>query len=249
MERYPPTQEEVRVAFEKALNAMRGTHYKVVARPDKAERERAEVDYVMRDDAATPPEIAVEVSSTWRSEGAGKEDADWWRWVQILREKVRGRLPGRFRLSTPMRIPPGLTVEPFATTLMEVLHRERERLVQLHREGKGDRFNVCGISAFVSYAGEGNDIDFGRMLTEEDGRELPEQVKRLLAKRSPKLKGHKEAARETWLVVYNTFWPAMSPAEVRDIVLSALGPEHAHIDHFGVIAGDPPDDAWLDIIR
>ncbi len=249
MKTYPPSQEEVVAAFLKAFNGKRGTRYEVVARPDEVERTLPDIDYILRDDAH-PPEVAVEVSSTWRSEDAGKEDADWWIWVQGLREDVRGRLPGRFRVSTPMRIPPRLAVEPFADALVEVAHRERERLAQLHLEGKGAYFSVCDVRVFLSYAGgDGSDIGFGRILSDEDGQELPEHVKRLVAKKSPKLRPHKEAGRETWLVVYNTFWTAMSPVKVRDIVLAALGPEHCHVDHFGIIAGDPPDDAWLDIIR
>jgi len=46
-------------------------------------------------------------------------------------------------------------------------------------------------------------------------------------------------------VVYNTFWTAMSPHEVREIVLQALSKAHDHIDHVGIASGDPPDDAWV----
>ncbi len=77
----------------------------------------------------------------------------------------------------------------------------------------------------------------------------PSTVKRLVAKKNEKLKRHKQAGRETWLVAYNTFWTAMSPFDVQDAVLAALGPEHDHIDHVGVVSGDPPDDAWLATIR
>jgi hypothetical protein len=41
----------------------------------------------------------------------------------------------------------------------------------------------------------------------------------------------------------------MSPFDVQETVLAALGPEQAHIDYFGVVSGDPPDDAWLNTIR
>jgi hypothetical protein len=70
-----------------------------------------------------------------------------------------------------------------------------------------------------------------------------------VAEKSDKLKAHKEGGRETWLAVYNTFWTAMPLHDVRDFVLEALAPEYAHIDHFGVVSGDPPDDAWLITIR
>lgn len=101
---------------------------------------------------------------------------------------------------------------------------------------------------FVGYAKEASDISFGRMLSEEEvvGPEWREHVKRVVEKKSEKLKRHKENGRETWLVAYNTFWTAMSIVDVRDAVLAALRPEHSHIDHVAMVAGDPPDDAWVD---
>ena len=47
-------------------------------------------------------EVAVEVPRTWRSEEAGKEDADWWKWVQRVRDLVRGPVARTFRIATPM---------------------------------------------------------------------------------------------------------------------------------------------------
>ena len=41
----------------------------------------------------------------------------------------------------------------------------------------------------------------------------------------------------------------MNPVEVGRVVLAALRPEYDHIDHVGVVGGNPPDDAWLDIVR
>ena len=82
-----------------------------------------------------------------------------------------------------------------------------------------------------------------------DGQEWVEHVRRLVAKKSDKLRRHKEGGRETWLVFYNTFWTVMNPSDVRDGVLAALGPQHDHIDHVGVVSGNPPDDAWLDTVR
>jgi len=249
MERYPPSQGEVVAAFLKDLNRERGTCYEIVGRPDEVERTLPEVDYILRDEAH-PPEVAVEASTTWRSEEAGREDAAWSKWTEAVRSHVRGQVKGQFRLSTPMRIPRGFPPEPFAESLVKLLHRETASLARLHREGRWAPFTVCGMRVIVGYAkDEGSDISFARMFSEEDRRELPGHVKRLVAKKSGKLRRHKEAGRETWLVVYNTFWPAMSPVEVRKVVLGALGSEHDHIDHIGIVGGNPPDDAWLDIVR
>jgi hypothetical protein len=148
-----------------------------------------------------------------------------------------------------MSIPSGLRPDDFAAELLDVLARERRSLELSHREGKGKHFTVRGIEVFLSHAREGSDLSFGRMLGGDDGREFPDHVKRVVEKKSDKLKRHKGEGRETWLVVYNTFWIAMALHDVRDFVLAALTPEYAHIDHFGVVSGDPPDDAWLATIR
>ena len=143
-------------AFIKAVNAERGANYVVVARPDEVERTRQEVDYILRDNAK-PPEIAAEVSSTWRSDVAGKEDADWGVWVGAVRDRVRGQLRAGFRLSTPMRIPAGLSPNEFSEALIDVLGREQQSLEQLHRSGKGAGFTVSGRQVRLSYARPGSE--------------------------------------------------------------------------------------------
>jgi hypothetical protein len=150
----------------------------------------------------------------------------------------------------PMAIPSGLLPEPFAGGLINVLRAKHERLVALHRDNnKGELLTVQGIEVFVSYAGEGTDLAASRTLSTDDGRELPEHFARLLGKKSGKIKEEKQAARETWFVVYNTFWTAMSPQDVREVVLRALTKAHEHIDHIGIVSGDPPDDAWVAWVR
>jgi type IV secretory pathway VirB2 component (pilin) len=63
-------------------------------------------------------EVAVEVSRTWRSEEAGKEDADWWKWVQRVRDLVRGPVARTFRIATPMIISAAFPHEPLADELI-----------------------------------------------------------------------------------------------------------------------------------
>jgi hypothetical protein len=154
MKKYPPSQEDVLGALIKVLNEQRAANYLVVGRPDQAERNRAEVDYVLRDDTQLP-EIAVEVSTTWRSEEAGKEDADWTAWTEVVRNHARGRIPAEFLLSTPMRIPLKLSADKFAEGLVEVLEREHASLARLHQSGQGAYLTACDTSVFLTYAREG----------------------------------------------------------------------------------------------
>ncbi len=63
------------------------------------------------------------------------------------------------------------------------------------------------------------------------------------------MRRYKDDGLETWMVAYNTAWTIMSPVEVQRIVSSLLGPDHRHVDHVGVCAGDPPGDATIFVIR
>lgn len=246
---YPPGEDEIIAAFLKDLNQKRGAHYAIIAKPDAIERNRPAVDYIIADRERSP-EVAIEVSRTWRSEEAGKEDADWWKWVQRVRDLVRGQVPGAFRIATPMTIPTGFPPEPFAADLIVQLCKEQARLAALHLDNNRGAFLVIqGIEVFVTYAGDGSDLSPSRRLSNDEGRSFPRHFERLLERKSGKLKEQKETGWETWLVVYNTFWTAMSPHEVREIVLQALGKVHDHIDHVGIVSGDPPDDAWVAWIR
>jgi hypothetical protein len=149
-----------------------------------------------------------------------------------------------------MTIPAGFPPEPFAADLIVQLSEERARLAALHLDNnKGAFLNIQGIEVFVTYAGEGSDLAPSRRLSKDEGRNFPKHFERLLERKTGKLKEQKQAGRETWLVVYNTFWTAMSPHEVREIVLQALAKAHGHIDHVGIVSGDPLDDAWVAWIR
>jgi len=246
---YPPPQEDVIRALIKEANKLRDTKYVVVARPDVDERNRTEVDYILRDDSGRP-EIAVEVSTAWRSEQAGKEDDDWAKWIEAVRTQVSGRLRANFRVSTPLRIPVELDATTFAEQLIAVLDGEHDHLAALYNEGKSTYLTVCGARVFVTYVGDGSAVSFGRILPEGEAKQAwREHVERMVAKKTERLRRHKSAGRETWLVMYNTFWTAMSITGVRDAVRVALRPEHRHIDHVAIVAGNPPDDAWVDIIR
>ena len=150
---YPPGENEIIAAFVKDLNHKRGAHYAIIAKPDAVERNRPAVDYIIADRERSP-EVAIEVSRTWRSEAAGKEDADWWKWVQRVRDLVRDQVAGAFRIATPMTIPARFPPEPFAADLIVQLSKERARLAALHLDNnKGAFLNIQGIEVFVTYGG------------------------------------------------------------------------------------------------
>jgi len=249
MNSYPPSQSDVLQTFIEWLNATRAVNYAVAQMPDRTERNRQEIDYLLRE-AITGHEVAVEVSSTWRSTDAGREDAEWFRWTERVRTIVRGKITGQFRVSTPLRIPRELPPNKFAEILAESL-KQNEAIIQARgKEGKYLKMHVQGIDLHVAHASEsGSEITFGRQLPEAETHAFPDTVRKILAAKAPKLKQHKDAGRETWLIIYNTFWPAVSPYEVEQVFLKWLGPDYEHIDHIGVVSGDPPADSWMIPIR
>ncbi len=124
MKRYPPTQDDVIGAFLRWVNADRGAAYDVAKRPDEANRNEQDIDYVLTDPKRTP-EIAVEVSSVWRSEEAGKEDAFFAKWFGRVRTRIQGRIAGTFYVFfSPIRVPDRLDPERFGNDLLGVMERE-----------------------------------------------------------------------------------------------------------------------------
>ncbi len=246
---YPPSQDDVLQTFVEWLNATRSANYAVEQRPDRTERNSQEIDYLLRN-PVTGHEVAVEVSSTWRSKDAGREDAEWLRWTQQVRTLSWGKIPGQFRVSTPLRIPRELLPDKFAESLGELLRQKVAGIEALGREGKQMRTHVQGIKVHVAHANRsGSDLTFGRQLPDAETRDFPDQVREILAAKAPKLKKHKDIGRETCLVIYNLFWKTTSPYEVEQAFLRWLGPDNAHIDHIGVVSGNPPSDSWMIPIR
>lgn len=206
MKKYPPSQEEVLDAFVKSLNHG-GASYEVVERPDQAERQRPEIDYVLRE-ASSGREIAIEVTSIWRSSSAGKEDNFWEHWTAEIGTLMRGRVPGKYRMYTPLRVP-GMKADAFATEATAVVLKRCAELAALRQQGKGLNLQILGADVFLSQGStEGSEVSFARRLGETDLGEFPQRAREAVASRATKLKHHKTLGRETWLVVYNTFWTA-----------------------------------------
>jgi hypothetical protein len=249
MKSYPPSQDEVFGAFLRWLNASRGASYIISGRPDEAERTKPEIDYLLREDE-TGREIGVEVSSVWRSKSAGKEDHHWSNWTESVRQVAGGRVSGQFHVYTALQVPVGLDPESFARALIELIHRNGPEIASSSRDSKALNARICGMDVFLAQAAEhGSDVQFARHAPNVLIPEFTEFFQAVLGKKSPKLKQYKNRGLETWLVVYNTIWPLLSPNSIRQIVRSAVTLDHAHIDHIGVVAGNPPDDAWVNVVR
>lgn len=249
MKKYPPLQEEVIEKFFKWLNAERKTRFVIIDRPDREDRARREIDYVLKDQQ-TSHEIAVEVSSLWRSKDAGSVDQYWAQWTELVREATKGKVQGQFGVITAIKVPDGMDAPQFAAELVRVIQRRGSELDRLSPRGMGINVQVCRMDVFIAkHKPGGSDVTFGRRLPERATEDFPKRVGEMFRTRGGKLKRHKQMGRETWLVAYNTFWTAMCDSEVRSAILAGLGPEHSHIDHVAVVEGNPPDDAWVEVIR
>lgn len=243
--KYPPTQEDVLETFLAWLNKQRTCEYQITNRPDKDERTRKAIDYLLS--ANGQKSIGVEVSSVWRSSDAGQEDAFFLRWSEDVSAAAQGKLSGRFSAGVPIKIQKGVTAQKFADELIAFCISRLDELKTLHKRARGITTNLCGIKAFIAIRDEkGSNVSFGRF---EPTNNFEQQVGKLIQERGPKLQQPKNDGYETWLVVYNTFWVAMSDYEVRESFLKALQSGYEYIDHVAVVEGNPPNDAWTEQIR
>lgn len=229
------------------MNEQRRANYEILERPDKVNRNRRDIDYIL-ESANRLPRIAVEVSSVWRSGDAGMEDAYFAKWFARLRASVQTRVRGRFDVTMPVRVPDKLAPESFGESLIAVIEREAAPLAAAAEKGKNIMVEVQGVRVHLYKASpEGSDIDYARYGV--DSNKFPDQAKLMLAEKAPKLKRYKDEGLETWIVAYNTVWTISSPLDVQRIMGTLLGLDHAHVDHVGICAGNPPDDAWIIEVR
>ncbi len=249
MSKFPPAQEDLLQAFQKYLNTSSGSSYEAVKRPDQEERHQQQVDYILRNKVGR--ELAVEFTSIWRSQSAGQEDAYWDGWTRQCQQYMRCKVPGQFRVYVPLRVPQGLDPLRFADELVTFIASHNTELAALAQNSSFLRTCVCGTEIFVAHAdAQGSNIEFARQISRSELDRFPAVIEQILHDRGPKLRPHREEKnRETWLVIYNTIWPLMSPLDTQRQIGKLLGPQYFYIDHVGIIAGNPPDDAWVILVR
>jgi hypothetical protein len=247
--RWPPSADQAIEAFVRWLNADRGAAYEIDERPDTRERTLPAIDYVLRD-PRKHYEAAVEVSSVWRSEDAGKEDAYIAKWFESARKVVAGRVPGVFYLTLPISVPRGAKPERFGEALVDTINQNHAAIVEAGKQGKMLPFTVAGLGIWIfqlPIKAKGSDIDYARSMP--DMKDFPSRVGACLDEKAPKLRPYSDSGVETWIVVYNTMGVAMSPFEAERIVIEECGPLHEHVAHIVLITGNPPDDAWVQVVR
>jgi hypothetical protein len=242
---YPPPQDDVKDAFVDWINEKRNDRYEVIAEPDKVQRNLPDIDYVL-EDSATSHRIALEVSTVWRSAKAGKQDAYFTMWFDKVRAKVHGRVNGLYFLNLPLDVPKAWDADGFAEEFIQLVDLNSDKLTDSLKRGRTIELQIRGISLRVwKSAAEGSDITYARYAPPDPRGGLLQDLKRLLEDKAPKLKPYKDQGYETWIVAYSTAWPLYDPDDVRQMVLSLLGPDHAHVDHVGICSGNPPGGAWF----
>ena len=125
---WPPKARDVLEVYRRHYNDTRNANYEVAEEPDTKERTKPDIDYLLRD-TKSGKEIAVEVSSVWRSKDAGMEDAYIDQWFQRMRARVAGRVHGQFRLSLPTSVPRGVAPEAFANLTAAIAGGSRPDVV------------------------------------------------------------------------------------------------------------------------
>ena len=178
------------------------------------------------------------------------EDAYVDKWCARARKVVAGRVPGKYYITLPIRIPRGVEPERFGEGLVETIRVNQATIAREGQQGKHRRFTVEGMDIAVFLLplnAAGSDIEYSRYYP--DMTDFPTGVRTCLDEKAPKLKPYSDAGIETWIVIYNTMGVAMSPVEAERIVEQECGPLHAHISHIVLVLGNPPDDDWVQVIR
>jgi hypothetical protein len=177
------------------------------------------------------------------------EDAYIDRWFARVRAYAAGRVPGVFHITLPISVPRGVDADVFARTLTELIVREADALTAAARSGKMLQFDVESMSVWIfkNPVQAGSDVQYAR--TAPSRTDFPDRVRACLDDKAPKLQKYAEQNIETWVVVYNTMWPLVSPSDVVEITKAQCGTAHAHVAHIGIVGGMPPDDAWVTVVR
>jgi len=101
--RLVPLEDDVIRVFLNWLNKTINADFFIKYRPDKIKggNQKKEIDYIA-EDRITGRQIAIEESSFWRHEQAGKEAADWTYSINHIEKNLSGRVKGLFNISTPI---------------------------------------------------------------------------------------------------------------------------------------------------
>jgi hypothetical protein len=98
-----PSEDDVIGVFLTWLNDKLDADFYVKVRPDKIKggSRKKDIDCIA-EDRNTGRQIAIEESSFWKSEIAGKEAADWTLSINHIKKLLSGRVRGCFNITTPI---------------------------------------------------------------------------------------------------------------------------------------------------
>lgn len=197
-----PDQDTVAQDLIQYLNRT-GHQWAIVARPDQADRTRPRWDYTLKD-AGTEECLALEVTSSRRTEDAGLVDATWSRVIlDEVKTLVQAAISGNFLVSTPERI------EATAVTRSAVISNISSLIIRLCQSGLqrcADLANTPHGDVRISInrgACPAGDVGFIRIPEQESYEQSSAQeLERILLNKNDQL----EAILQERLVPYIIIW-------------------------------------------
>ena len=235
-----PREEDVLSAFLRWLAQQGQGRFEVASRPDREIRDARAYDFECVD-PTTDDRIAVEVSTAWRRETAGREDSDWLKWCDRVASNLNGNIKGGFHVMTPVEVPRSLEAERAAKHLGAFIGRTdwtngRGRYKATEFEGR--KFYVA-LSA-----SDGSSVEFCRAAPPDPIPDFTEFVIGIVTSKDEQLSLAKKRGLTTYLVVYNTCWPLFNDTMLADVVSRIPPAVSGSVDQFVVVHGSVPNDCW-----
>ena len=251
-----PRQDVIFECFLAELNRSRDFNFKCIEEPDVVNRVTQDIDYICYDDR-TGAQIAVEVTTYVRHCNAGKYDHYWEQfcekcnlsWNRYQKEKEADQL-GRFYIDLPIdfirRQPTQEYCDNFIKVLIKLIKEQSNQIEKRGEEGRGIHLDIFEHQVLISkYSYNGSEIRFNRIVSDSDVNNFKNHVKTLAIKKGTKLLGYKNKGINTYLVVFNAFYPMTSESMLKEIHTSPPNSLHKSIDFIFEICGNPPNDYWI----
>jgi hypothetical protein len=236
--KYPPAENGVLTAYLVHLKKSGAGEYAITRKPDGEERNARIYDFeCTRKDGQC---IAVEVSSAWRRDDAGREDHEWSKWCAKVNGVLSRELKGTYHCMTSMSVPRGLTPEAAADAikkaLPEVDRKPRGRTIRIELE----KF-VLALSWFEK---KGAIIEFSRFAPTDVIPEFRSFLIEIVKSKDEQLAKAKARGLPTHLVAYNTCWPLFNDTRLQLVVKEIPPSVCRNVDSLVIVHGNVPDDCW-----
>ena len=236
---YPPPEKDVLSAYFSYLKKMGEGEFEVSRRPDVEDRTSRAYDFECTE-RNSGQRIAIELSSAWRRDEAGREDHEWSTWCaqvnKLLSPTLRGTYHGMTSIAVPRRIQPEAAVVAIRKILPDVDREPRGRSIRIEIEG----FAIA-VSRFAT---SGATIEFARFGPNDPMPEFRDFLIEIVKSKDEQLAKAKAAGLPTHLVIYNTCWPLFNDGMLKGVANAIPAGLCANVDKFVVIHGNVPDDCW-----